>query len=75
MEKCLAKAIKSSTNGITKISAMDGISWKLIPVPHSGGLWEAGAKSTNGHLKRVCDEVKIFSTFKEISTIANSRHA
>lgn len=68
--------------GATKISpeiaeslAHNGTTWSFIPPhsPHCGGVWEAGIKSVNHHLRRVIGETRL--TFEEIITILCQREA
>jgi hypothetical protein len=55
-QKLFSESLKYNTN------------WKFIPAnsPHWGGLWEAGVKSVNGHIKRVVGDTSL--TFEEMYT-------
>ncbi|GFW89683.1 integrase catalytic domain-containing protein [Trichonephila clavipes] len=56
----LAKSDNYNQN-VSKFLTDNGIKWhQNVPgVPHMGGLWEAGIKSTKYHLKRVVGETKL----------------
>ncbi|GFU71443.1 integrase catalytic domain-containing protein [Trichonephila clavipes] len=65
---------------VSKFLTDNGVKWhQNVPgVPHMGGLWEAGIKSTKYHLKRVVGEMKLsyeeFEIFlTQIEVFLNSR--
>jgi len=64
----LAKAIKENS-AIANQLGKEGIEWHFnLPAgPHFGGIWEAGVKSMNYHLKRVIGDGSL--TYEEMSTL------
>ncbi|GBM35128.1 hypothetical protein AVEN_40350-1 [Araneus ventricosus] len=66
---------KESAGKIEDFIASEGIVWHFNPpaTPHFGGLWEAGVKSLNSHLKRVVGNTVL--THEEFSTLVTQVEA
>ncbi|GBN82447.1 hypothetical protein AVEN_15876-1 [Araneus ventricosus] len=66
---------KESSGKIEDFIASEGIVWHFNPpaTPHFGGLWEAGVKSLNSHLKRVVGNTIL--THEEFSTLVTQAEA
>jgi len=58
-----------SAESISNFANQQGINFHFIPPcsPHLGGLWEAGVKSMNFHLRRVVGNAK--HTYEEFNTL------
>ncbi|XP_059061146.1 uncharacterized protein LOC131854043 [Achroia grisella] len=63
------KAVSDFPKEVSSLLANEGTTWHYIPpqAPNFGGLWEAGVRSTKGHLKRVIGETTL--TYEELSTV------
>ncbi|XP_017476924.1 PREDICTED: uncharacterized protein LOC108366941 [Rhagoletis zephyria] len=57
------------TEHLAAALANEGTTWHFIPPasPHFGGLWEAGVKSTQHHLRHVMKDRTL--TYEEMSTL------
>ncbi|XP_061710770.1 uncharacterized protein LOC133520395 [Cydia pomonella] len=65
----LSKFLKSNCDSLAEAAAHEKINFHFIPAysPHSGGLWEAGVKSTKFHLKRVLGDCNL--TYELLNTV------
>jgi hypothetical protein len=65
----LSKFLKGNCSSLAEAAAHERINFHFNPAysPHSGGLWEAGVKSTKFHLKRVLGHCKL--TYEELNTV------
>ncbi|XP_050294305.1 uncharacterized protein LOC126734649 [Anthonomus grandis grandis] len=78
--KELGKFFRDHKNDIEEYANMANITWKFIPLysPHFGGLWEAGARSTNHHLKRAIGDTlltfeRFYTLLVQVESVLNSR--
>ncbi|XP_075158073.1 uncharacterized protein LOC142231346 [Haematobia irritans] len=67
--------LSSSKSSLLSQFAPQQLSWHFIPpgAPHMGGLWEAGVKSFNTHLKKVSGSFNF--TFEEFCTLLSKIEA
>ncbi|XP_011705925.1 PREDICTED: uncharacterized protein LOC105461136 [Wasmannia auropunctata] len=67
--KKMFRAASKFYEGVGESLANDGTEWKFIPpqAPHFSGLWEAGVRSVNHHLRRILGDQTL--TFEELTTL------
>jgi hypothetical protein len=65
----LSKFLKTNCSSLAEAAVSENINFQFNPAysPHSGGLWEAGVKSTKFHLKRVLGDCNL--TYEELNTV------
>lgn len=63
------RAVSELPTDINQLLTNEGTTWHFIPphAPNFGGLWEAGVRSTKGHLKTVIGDTTL--TFEELTTV------
>lgn len=65
----LSRFLKDNCNSLAEAAANERLNFHFVPAysPHTGGLWEAGVKSTKFHLQRVLGDCKL--TYEELNTV------